>query len=1396
MASWDDTSVRARAGLFLDILRLTPSLADLGEGNSLDKLRRDIAKKIARLETKHAGDQTLLESLVPMRAWLLGRFSDYLEWVLPCLDYLFVSLAASHGALVPEPVVSSGFFDFSTFDKEHFAEAEALASDRESPDKLDFIKEHIFAGSEIERELAVVAYLLNRREKLGDIACLLNVGAPDEDYSYVDGHGFCETGRRRQAKEIALRLLDRCPDVEEYHGELGYLLLQLGAFENAIVCFQRQQRHAPEDGLIHNNIAWCQMKCGRTDEALASAEKAIAQSGENPEVHHDYAAILSSRIRGELDQAIERTAQALATFPESGIQLYYLKAFLLDRAGRPDAAVAAWLDYLRRAHGQPGHRKAVARAVAALGALGHAYSITRYPIRVIAEQAIQEISKRVIDASNHIKNSALPIDCLERLERDLSTYRWTDMNGLENHCRELFDRSEKILTRTFPRDTGGPRVMGFGGFGLSQGFFNPIGPLSGIDWEKVREGFRQMRDEQERRQLPYYVLLRDGVRPMLQEIIRHAKVNIAGHLAKVDKVVNVVPWVLCRDALKHQDGRVPPVDALQRLLTSWQDRPRRKTPTVNICIADLCHRLPTEVAERIGTGEGAFGLQRVNSALQSYEEQASEAEEAIAQAEERLGRTERVVQRVVRREAQLRRKQQMTEKQLSDWSGTKREADAALRDVQSIEPELAYCRSLRKATGFWAALTGRTERIRQISVKVSQLGEQVCCVFPDLRPLPIFSKDPEADLACLKNEIPGWLKVAQTRLAAKIEEANRQAEQLRGVKAAREQKFQKRRLASEWEWHQASDQQREQTERHDQARQYADALKRLKDEIPGCGLLEGKDIVALCVLHNGNGDEPLFCCGGLTDDPIVLCSLDLARRDELPGHAGGVTSLAAARSKPWIVSGGMDGQIRLWSTQPPTMLRSLSVDSPIYSLALSGDWLFAGAENNVVVCTLPDLSPVTTLPGLEGEVLGLACDQKRQRLYAVTANFAEPPYSAIYVWDLLATGPSFRLLQRLRGFGGAGLCLALDPAGKWLAAGEGLGSIESPEPSQILLWDAETLRLKKVVAAHDGWVESLAFSPDGRWLVSGDAVGPIQQPAPSRLLLHDLASGETRLALQPHGGWVRSLAFDPTGSLLFSGGSDGMYVWDFGRLLKKEFQTTVTFKVKATKQVGQSVYLVGDSPLLGNWVPEAGIKLSPTDYPTWSVTISLPPSARLEYKYLKRDEAGNTTWEEGGNRNLFTPSKGESVQQDSFGARIPQQSSGPATLVHGDQAPRKRLSASACAPGLLEADVNLHSLRRYVASRFPDAPSVSDQYLARFLVPALDPLRYRKIRDVDAAFSRGFPGVQRDLDSDTSEGRYRHAGEYVCVAIAFADKEYRNYKHHGWSDKAQEAFRRFATEEL
>ncbi len=91
--------------------------------------------------------------------------------------------------------------------------------------------------------------------------------------------------------------------------------------------------------------------------------------------------------------------------------------------------------------------------------------------------------------------------------------------------------------------------------------------------------------------------------------------------------------------------------------------------------------------------------------------------------------------------------------------------------------------------------------------------------------------------------------------------------------------------------------------------------------------------------------------------------------------------------------------------------------------------------------------------------------------------------------------------------------------------------------------------------------------------------------------------------------------------------------------------TTVsdTFNVYATTTWGTSVYIVGDIPALGSWDTSKAIKLSPDRYPTWSGTVTLPAGTRIEYKYIKKTDAGAVTWENGANRTYTTGTSGHTA---------------------------------------------------------------------------------------------------------------------------------------------------------
>ncbi|MFD5893752.1 carbohydrate-binding module family 20 domain-containing protein [Streptomyces sp. NPDC060366] len=85
-------------------------------------------------------------------------------------------------------------------------------------------------------------------------------------------------------------------------------------------------------------------------------------------------------------------------------------------------------------------------------------------------------------------------------------------------------------------------------------------------------------------------------------------------------------------------------------------------------------------------------------------------------------------------------------------------------------------------------------------------------------------------------------------------------------------------------------------------------------------------------------------------------------------------------------------------------------------------------------------------------------------------------------------------------------------------------------------------------------------------------------------------------------------------------------------------QSAVTFGVNATTQPGQNIYVTGDRAELGNWNTGAALKLDPAAYPVWKLAVPLPAGTSFAYKYVRKDAAGNATWESGANRTATVPS--------------------------------------------------------------------------------------------------------------------------------------------------------------
>jgi alpha-amylase len=91
-----------------------------------------------------------------------------------------------------------------------------------------------------------------------------------------------------------------------------------------------------------------------------------------------------------------------------------------------------------------------------------------------------------------------------------------------------------------------------------------------------------------------------------------------------------------------------------------------------------------------------------------------------------------------------------------------------------------------------------------------------------------------------------------------------------------------------------------------------------------------------------------------------------------------------------------------------------------------------------------------------------------------------------------------------------------------------------------------------------------------------------------------------------------------------------------------------SFAVNATTVVGQNIYVVGDNATLGTWDPAKALLMSSAAYPVWKLDVTMAAGTAFQYKYIRKDAAGNVTWESGANRTSTVPSTGTVTLSDTW----------------------------------------------------------------------------------------------------------------------------------------------------
>ncbi|KAF7298785.1 Glucoamylase [Mycena indigotica] len=92
----------------------------------------------------------------------------------------------------------------------------------------------------------------------------------------------------------------------------------------------------------------------------------------------------------------------------------------------------------------------------------------------------------------------------------------------------------------------------------------------------------------------------------------------------------------------------------------------------------------------------------------------------------------------------------------------------------------------------------------------------------------------------------------------------------------------------------------------------------------------------------------------------------------------------------------------------------------------------------------------------------------------------------------------------------------------------------------------------------------------------------------------------------------------------------------------------VTFNVVATTFFGENIYITGNTDGLQNWETDTAALLSSVNYPTWSITINVPASTDIQYKYIRKVNGVFESWESDPNNEFMSPKSGTLVRNDQW----------------------------------------------------------------------------------------------------------------------------------------------------